>query len=77
MNALNDLRQFDEAIAVGEETVASQRRTLGPAHPTTVNCQVLVSWLAFCLSSCVCVCVCVFCVFSFFRIVRMGFASRT
>ena len=60
MNALNDLRQYDEAIAVGEETVASQRRTLGPAHPTTVNCQVLVSWLALLsvfLLVCVCVCV--------------------
>ena len=71
MNALNDLRQYDEAIAVGKETVASQRRTLGPAHPTTVNCQVLVPCFAFCLSACVFVCF----VFSFVLCV-WGVSSR-
>ena len=42
MNVLNDMRRFDEAVAIGEETVASQLRTLGPEHPTTTNCQAIL-----------------------------------
>lgn len=38
MNALSDLEQYEEAVQVGEVTLASQKRVLGPDDPTALNC---------------------------------------